>query len=126
MFVLFTIRKISKDIVRIVKWHPHPIRADLRMVNSIRIRKFADADTRYPRILRMLPQPMLKTTPIGPLVREAGLGPAEALLEDRQLGYTTRLLSLPDDHPAKKVLPASFREGDQHVQPGEQTPGNRM
>jgi ribonuclease HI len=69
---------------------------------------------------------MLKTTPIGPLVREAGLSPAEALLEDRQLGYTTRLLSLPDDHSAKMVLPASFREGDQHVQPGEQTPGNRM
>ena len=57
MFVLFTIRKISKDIVRMVRLHPHPIRADLRMVNSIRIRKFADADTRYSRILRMLPQP---------------------------------------------------------------------
>ncbi|ODM21420.1 hypothetical protein SI65_02263 [Aspergillus cristatus] len=68
---------------------------------------------------------MLKTTPVGPLVREAGLAPAEALLEARQLRYTTRLLSLPENHPAKKILPVSFREGDQHAQPGEQTPGNR-
>ncbi|KAI9041051.1 uncharacterized protein KD926_007468 [Aspergillus affinis] len=69
---------------------------------------------------------MLKTTPVGPLVREAGLIPAEVLLEARQLGYTNRLLGLPEDHPAKKILPVSFREGDQHAQPGEQTPGNRQ
>ncbi|ODM15130.1 hypothetical protein SI65_09369 [Aspergillus cristatus] len=69
---------------------------------------------------------MLKSTPVGPLVREAGLAPAEALLEARQLRYTTRLLSLPENHPAKKILPVSFREGDQHTQPGEQTPGNRQ
>lgn len=67
---------------------------------------------------------MLKTTPIGPLVCEASLTPAEALLEAQQLRYTTRLLGLPEGHPAKKILPVSFREGDQHVQPGEQTPGN--
>ncbi|ODM20373.1 hypothetical protein SI65_03426 [Aspergillus cristatus] len=48
---------------------------------------------------------MLKSTPVGPLVREAGLAPAEALLEARQLRYTTRLLSLPENHPAKKILP---------------------
>ncbi|ODM18007.1 hypothetical protein SI65_06795 [Aspergillus cristatus] len=69
---------------------------------------------------------MLKSTPVGPLVREAGLAPAEALLEARQLRYTTRLLSLPENHPAKEILPVSFREGDQHAQPGEQTPGNRQ
>jgi ribonuclease HI len=68
---------------------------------------------------------MLKTTPVGPLVKEAGLAPAEILLEARQLNYTTRLLGLPDDNPAKGVLPTSFREGDQYAQPGEQTPGNR-
>ena len=51
---------------------------------------------------------MLKSTPVGPLVREAGLTPAEALLEARQLRYTTRLLSLPENHPAKKILPVSF------------------
>ncbi|ODM15132.1 hypothetical protein SI65_09371 [Aspergillus cristatus] len=48
---------------------------------------------------------MLKSTPIGPLAREAGLAPAEALLEARQLKYTTRLLSLPENHPAKEILP---------------------
>jgi len=69
---------------------------------------------------------MLKSTPVGPLVCEAGLAPAEALLEARQLRYTTRLLSLPENHPAKKILPVSFREGDQHAQPGEQTPGNQQ
>ena len=67
---------------------------------------------------------MLKTTLIGPLVRETGLAPAETLLEARQLGYTTRLLGLPEDNPTRKILPVSFREGDQHAQPGEQTPGN--
>ena len=68
---------------------------------------------------------MLKSTRVGPLVREAGLTPAEALLEARQLRYTTRLVSLPENHPAK-ILPVSFREGDQHAQPGEQTPGSRQ
>jgi hypothetical protein len=61
-----------------------------------------------------------RTTPIGPLVREAALEPAENLLEARQLGYTTRILGLPKDHPARQVLPVTFREGDQHAQPGEQ------
>ncbi|ODM22630.1 hypothetical protein SI65_00219 [Aspergillus cristatus] len=69
---------------------------------------------------------MLKTTPIGPLVRGASLAPAEVLLETQQLRYTTRLLGLPEGHPAKKILPVSFQEGDQHAQPGEQTPGNRQ
>jgi len=36
-----------------------------------------------------------------------------------------RLLSLPENHPAKEILPVSFRKGDQHAQPGEQTPENR-
>lgn len=68
---------------------------------------------------------MLISTPIGPLVREAGLTPAEALLEVQKLRYTTRLLSLPENHPAKKILPVSFREGEQHAQPREQTAGNQ-
>ena len=66
---------------------------------------------------------MLKTTPIGPLVCEASLAPAEVLLEAGQLRYSTRLLSLPKSHPAKEILPVSFREGDQHAQLGEQIPG---
>ncbi|ODM16943.1 hypothetical protein SI65_07341 [Aspergillus cristatus] len=48
---------------------------------------------------------MLKTTPVGPLVREADLAPAEALLEARQLRYTTRPAQLTGNHPAKKILP---------------------
>ncbi|KAL1969928.1 hypothetical protein VTN77DRAFT_7438 [Rasamsonia byssochlamydoides] len=68
---------------------------------------------------------MFQTTPIGPLVREAGIDPAETLLEARQLGYTVRLLGLPRDHPARKILPITLREGDQHAQPGEQPAGDR-
>ena len=67
---------------------------------------------------------MLKTTPTGPLVWEAGLVPAETLLEAQQLGYTIWLLGLPEDHPTKKILLLSFQEGDQHTQLGKQTPGN--
>lgn len=63
---------------------------------------------------------MFRTTPIGPLVQEAGLEPAETLLEARKLGYTIRLLSLPRDHLAKQILPMTLWEGDQHAQPGEQ------
>ena len=40
--------------------------------------------------------------------------------------YTTRLLSLPENHPAKKILPVSFWEGNQNIQPGEQAPGNQQ
>jgi hypothetical protein len=61
---------------------------------------------------------MFRTTPIGPLVKEAAMEPAETLLEARQLGYTTRLLGLPKDHPARQILPITFRDGDQHAQPG--------
>ena len=68
---------------------------------------------------------MLRSTPVGPLARESGLALAEALLEARQLRYTTRLLRSPENHLAEKILPVSFREGDQHAQPEEQTPGNR-
>ena len=66
-----------------------------------------------------------RTTPIGPLVREAALEPAESLLEGRQLGYTTRILGLPKDQPTRQILPVTFREGDQHAQPGEQPIGDR-
>ena len=69
---------------------------------------------------------MLKTTPVGLLNREAGLTPAKVLLESRQLRYIARPLGLPDDGPARSILPVSFREGDQHTRPGEHTPGNRL
>lgn len=69
---------------------------------------------------------MLKTTIIGPLVQETGLASAETLLEAWQLGYTTQLLGLLEDHSIRKILSVSFWKRDQHAQPGEQTPGNQM
>ena len=68
---------------------------------------------------------MLKSTPVGSLVCEVGLAPADALLEARQLKYTIQLLGLPENHLAKEILLVSFWEGVQHTQPGEQTPGNQ-
>ena len=61
----------------------------------------------------------LRSTPVGPLLREAGLEPAESVLNARQLGYTRRLLGLPSSHPGHQVLPATLREGDVWAQPGE-------
>jgi hypothetical protein len=63
---------------------------------------------------------MLRTSPLGPLIKEAGLYPAEVQLDRRQRQYTLRFLGLPRSHPAREVLPVSFREGDQHAQPGVQ------
>jgi ribonuclease HI len=65
------------------------------------------------------------TTPIGPLIREAALEPAESLLEARQLGYAARILGLPTNQPTRQILPVTFRDGDQHAQPGEQPTGDR-
>jgi hypothetical protein len=65
------------------------------------------------------------TTPVGPLLKEAGLEPAETTLESRQSGYTIRLLGLPREHPVKNILPITFREGDRHAQPGEQPLNDR-
>ena len=61
-----------------------------------------------------------RTTPIGPLIREAALEPASCLLEARQQGYIARLLALPEDQPARGTLPITFRDGDLGAQPGEQ------
>jgi hypothetical protein len=69
---------------------------------------------------------MLKTTPIGPLIKEAALYPAEALLDRRQRQYTLRLLGLPIDHPAQAILPISFCKGDCYAQPGEQPINDRL
>ena len=68
---------------------------------------------------------MLRTTPLGPLIREAALEPAEALLDTKQRRYAVRLLGLPPGHPTAEVLPISLREGDAHAQPGEQPLGDR-
>jgi hypothetical protein len=42
---------------------------------------------------------MLKSTPAGPLVKEAGLRPASSLLSNRHRRYTTRAYGLPLGHP---------------------------
>ena len=62
---------------------------------------------------------MYSSTPIHPLLCEAGLIPASVLLDYRQRIYTCRLLRLPEMHPAKEILPISLGKGDQDFQPGE-------
>ncbi|KAL4995201.1 hypothetical protein BDV10DRAFT_175278 [Aspergillus recurvatus] len=64
---------------------------------------------------------MLGCTPFGLLVKEAVFIPVEVLQDGRGLKCATRLLGYPDGHPAKDNLLVSFREEDQHVQPGDQT-----
>jgi ribonuclease HI len=61
-----------------------------------------------------------RSTPIGPLLKNAGLEPAELVLQTRQRSFAARLLKAPSNQPAHHVLPVSFREGDRHAQPGEQ------
>jgi hypothetical protein len=58
---------------------------------------------------------MFRTTPVGPLLREAVLTPADALLDDREFNYTARLIGLPRDYQAKQIIPVTLREGDWHV-----------
>ena len=59
------------------------------------------------------------STPLYPLLCEAGLTPASTLPDYRQRLYAYRLLSLPDQHPAKGIVPISLRIGDGGFQPGE-------
>jgi hypothetical protein len=63
---------------------------------------------------------MLRTTPIGPLLREAALEPTEALLDTKQRRYVLRLLRLSSGHPAVEILSIILREGDAYAQPREQ------
>uniref|UniRef100_A0A093V4Z1 Putative RNA-directed DNA polymerase from transposon X-element n=1 Tax=Talaromyces marneffei PM1 TaxID=1077442 RepID=A0A093V4Z1_TALMA len=63
---------------------------------------------------------MLPKAPIGALIREAALEPANVLLDARKARYVTRLLGLPETHPTAQLLPVTLRHGDTHAQPGEQ------
>ncbi|KAL3704612.1 hypothetical protein TMatcc_008283 [Talaromyces marneffei ATCC 18224] len=63
---------------------------------------------------------MLPKAPIGALIREAALEPANVLLDARKAGYVTRLLGLPETHLTAQLLPVTLRHGDTHAQPGEQ------
>ena len=55
---------------------------------------------------------MYQSTPVGPLMSESGLIPAHVLLDYRQRKYAYRLLTLPDENPAKNILPVTLRSGD--------------
>lgn len=68
---------------------------------------------------------MYPSTPLHPLLCEAGLMPASIHLDYRQRSYAHRLLSLPDEHPAKEVLYISLRVGDGDFQP-EELPDNTL
>jgi ribonuclease HI len=66
-----------------------------------------------------------QSTPIGPLLREAGLDAAEVALDNQQRRYAARLLALPQGHQAQEVLPVTLQERDRHAQPGEQPVNNQ-
>ncbi len=60
------------------------------------------------------------STPIHPLLSEAGLIPAQLVLDSRQKTYASWLLTVPNCHPTRQILPKSRREGDENSEPGEQ------
>ncbi len=62
---------------------------------------------------------MYRNTPIGPLMSESGLIPAEIMLDYRQRKYAYRLLILSDGHPTKDILLITLRVGNGNTQPGE-------
>lgn len=63
---------------------------------------------------------MFQSTPISPLMSEAGLLPAHILLGFRQRLYALRTLSLPDPIPTKDILPITLWTGDGNAQPEDQ------
>lgn len=63
---------------------------------------------------------MMKSKPIGVVVKEAGSKPAVCLLNERQKSYTQRLLNIPKNSSVHNILPVSLRERGREAQPGEQ------
>ncbi len=63
---------------------------------------------------------MYPSTQVHPLLSEAGLIPAKLMLESRRKAYAYRLLTLPDHHLTKHILPISLGEGDESSQSWEQ------
>lgn len=63
-------------------------------------------------------------SPVGVVVKEAGLRPAISLLNNRQRRYAQRLLSLPTENHMRNILPETLRDGDAHAQPGDQESTN--
>ena len=64
----------------------------------------------------------LKTTPIGPLVKEAALVLAVPLLNNRQRRFAIRALKLPTSHPINSLLPPTLRIGRVRLRPKEARP----
>ena len=67
---------------------------------------------------------MWKSTPIEILLAEANLRNAKVMLDSRQRKFSARLATLPDENPAKNILPVTFRNGDGSAQPMEQPIGD--
>ena len=63
---------------------------------------------------------MYPSTFIQPLLNEAGIIQARILLNYQQRIYVYCLLLLPENHPAKKILPVSFKKEDGDTQPRDQ------
>ena len=55
---------------------------------------------------------MWKSTPIDILLAEANLRKMRVLLDSRQRSFGIRLASLPDENPAKNILPITLRNRD--------------
>ena len=66
----------------------------------------------------------LPTTSIDLLIKEAGLTPAEPLLDYRERKYALRGLKLPAIAPANQLLPPTLRYGDGDAQPGQYSTDN--
>lgn len=50
---------------------------------------------------------------------ELDLIPTRIMLDYQQRKYAYRLITLPDGHPAKYILPITLEAGDESAQPGE-------
>ena len=62
---------------------------------------------------------MYSSTSIHSLLCKADLISDSILLDYCQCIYAHRLLSLPELHPAKQILPVGLKNGDKGFQPGE-------
>lgn len=62
---------------------------------------------------------MYQSNPVGSFMSKSGLIPARILLDYPQRKYAYRLLTRPDENPAREMLPITLRLGDGDAQPGE-------
>jgi hypothetical protein len=61
----------------------------------------------------------LKSTPIGPLLKEVNMTPVIPLLDNRQRRYAERALKQPGNHSINNLLLLTLRYEDGDAQPGE-------